>query len=518
MSESCPTVGGLGRDGFNPDFDLKQLVLDPQSNMHIWGWLVSGFLTLVTATLTAHTIKQHLGHYYTPEIQRYKVRVLAYPAVYAILAWFSYLIYRYETVIMFFAKLFESFAVYSLYMLLQSYIRPYRKKNEGQKIAITTKVLGLVNVTLNSKWGLHFRVITDILVLQFPVKGVYCAGQFDPKGAYVYLVIINFASLSLILCVLFTYLAIFNDEWNDGRIRAHGMFWCVKLPIMFIFYFGDLLLAGLSHLGVIKDEAPSNAGGTFWPAEAIKNGYYVLLICAVMALVAILMQRYFGLDPQDYAFDDGDAATWSAYIYAFVDAFLGFVPEFFRNVFLCGGDTVTLAKKRVLLRKRQNRRRSEDERHLLTPDAMDLETAQVLQDPYPMLSEPPMALRQRRVSMDEGEDVRGGIVGGSNHRWQHQQQQQNISAVPLKPLGHIEQWESKESLIDNMAWVENPSATNILETPSVPGLALPAPPRQSRILNHNDEVAAESITRSTHFQPHELSKRTSSRGPPPNWI
>lgn len=127
---------------------LKLTHLSYSSNMHIWGWLISGFLTLVTVTITAHTVKQHLGHYYTPDIQRYKVRVLAYPAIYAALAWFSYLRYKYETVIMFFAKLFESFAVYSLYMLLQSYLQPYRQKNEGQKIAVTTKVLGLVKITL----------------------------------------------------------------------------------------------------------------------------------------------------------------------------------------------------------------------------------------------------------------------------------------------------------------------------------------------------------------------------------
>lgn len=116
--------------------------------MHIWGWLVSGFLVLVTITISSHTINEHLQHYCTPNIQRHKVRVVAYPAAYAILAWLSYLKYNYETVLLFFARLFESFAVYNLFMCLQAYLEPFRIRNEGRKEEITTKVLGIYNFKL----------------------------------------------------------------------------------------------------------------------------------------------------------------------------------------------------------------------------------------------------------------------------------------------------------------------------------------------------------------------------------
>ncbi|KAI8145702.1 organic solute transporter Ostalpha-domain-containing protein [Fennellomyces sp. T-0311] len=472
--DECPTPRGLGESaGFNPDFDLKQLVLDPNSNMHIWGWLVSGFLTLATCTITAHSIKQHLSHYYTPHIQRHKVRVLAYPTVYAVLAWFSYLEYKYETVIMFGAKLFESFAVYNVYMCLEAYLEPYRQKYAGQKIPISTKVFGLFKVHLNSKWGLHFRVITNVLVLQFPIwniissiisiitqiNGVYCDGQFVTNGAYLYLVIINFTSLSIILMAMFTYLSVYSEEWHLGRICAHGMFWCVKLPIMIIFYFGDILLAGLGHWGVIGESRPHHSGGTYWPADAVKNGYYVLIICAVMAVVAILMERYYSLDPDEYARYDKET-TWSSYMRAFVDGFLAFIPEFFRNVFLCGGDTVVLAKKRMDLR--QNKRRlSEDERHLLQPS--DMESAQPLDDEENLYA----SLRQRRVSMDDDNDYMGR---GLN------------SSVPMKPLG---------------------ISSSATEHEHIPTIAMPPAPRKSRLINHNDEVGAVSTTGSSHFQPHE---------------
>ncbi|KAI9498573.1 organic solute transporter Ostalpha-domain-containing protein [Zychaea mexicana] len=477
MSE-CPTPRGLAENaGFNPDFDLKQLVLDPDSNMHIWGWLVSGFLTLAAVTLTAHSIKQHLCHYYTPSIQRHKVRVLAYPAVYSALAWFSYLQYNYETVIMFFATLFESFAVYNVYMCLEAYLEPFRQKYAGQKIPITTKVFGIFKIHLNSKWGLHFRVITKILVLQYPVwniinslisiitqvKGVYCDGQFVFNGAYLYLVIINFTSLCIILMAMFTYLSVFNEEWHHGRIRAHAMFWCVKAPIMIIFYCGDILLAGLGHFGVIQDSRPQHSGGTFWPADAVKNGYYVLIICAVMSLVAIFMERYYGLDPEEYARYEEDC-TWSAYMHAFADGYLAFIPDFFRNVFSCGGDTVVLAKKRMDLRQNHKRRLSEDERHLLQPS--DMETAQPLEDEENVYA----ALGQRRISMDDDDEDDGRL---------------NASSVPLKRLG-----------ISSSAKSDDP----------IPTISMPPAPRKSRMINHNDPVAVVSTTGSSHFQPHEISR------------
>ncbi|KAI7905750.1 organic solute transporter Ostalpha-domain-containing protein [Cokeromyces recurvatus] len=366
MDEHCPTLGGLSENGFNPEFDLKQLVLNPSNSMHVWGWLTSGFLVLCTITIASHTINEHLHYYYTPNIQRHKVRVIAYPAAYSILAWLSYLKYDYETVILFFARLFESFAVYNLYMCLQAYLEPFRIKNEGIKESMKTKVLGVYTLNLKSKWGLHFRVITDVLVLQFPIwnilaalisiftqiKGIYCDGQFSPHGAYVYLSIIQFISLSIILMALFTYLSVYNDEWKEGQIRAHGMFWCVKGPIMVIFYFGDILLAILSYFNIIKDKPAGTPGGTYWTAAAIKNGYYVLIICVCMTAVAILMQIYFGVDAKEYEHNlDEDG-----YFEALKDGFLAYIPQFLMKVFRCGEETVVLAKKRHRLNKKDKRR------------------------------------------------------------------------------------------------------------------------------------------------------------------
>ncbi|KAF7732813.1 hypothetical protein EC973_000088 [Apophysomyces ossiformis] len=437
--------------------------------MHIWGWLASSFLTLVTATIAGHVIAQHLNHYYTPEIQRHKVRVLAYPPAYAMLAWLSYLRYNYETVIMFFARLMESFAVYNLYVCLQAYLEPYREQHAGEKVPIS----------------------------------VYCDGQFNPKGAYLYLATINFTSLSIILMALFTYLAVFDEEWKHGRIRAHGMFWCIKGPIMFIFYVGDIGLAILSYAGVIHDKQPSHAGGTYWTAAAVKNGYYVLLICGVMAVVAALMGWYFSLDHRELIMDDDEARL--GYWAAFADGYLAFIPNFLRDVFLCGGETVVLAKKRRDLRKRQ-RRLSEDERNLLTPDD-EMNGPRGLDDDDSnfLLSQPERA-HQSKLYENEGEP---------NAR------PQLLNALPLEPLAPSVFRPSRTSAEDEnhptMAGLEmkelpssnldNRVRTPVVEEPLIPALPVPPPPpMQSRALTHNDEAMDSATQSSDHFTPHEPKK------------
>lgn len=239
------------------------------------------------------------------------------------------------------------------------------------------------------------------------IKGVYCDGQFSPKGAYIYLATIQFISLSIILMALFTYLSVFNKEWKEGNIRAHGMFWCVKAPIMVIFYFGDILLAVLGYFGVIKDKPATTSTGTFWPSAAIKNGYYVLIICVCMAVVAILMQIYFGLDAKEYQTEEPEFS----YFEALSDGFLAYIPQFIKNVFMCGGDTVVLAKKRMKLRK--GRRLSEDELNLISKNK-DVENNpsnihEYLTQPLPSLQ---------------------------SNKYEHERtHKHNFNALPLEPLG-----------------------------------------------------------------------------------
>jgi hypothetical protein len=178
---------------------------------------------------------------------------------------------------------------------------------------------------------------------------------------------------------------------------------------MVIFYFGDILLAILQYFGLIKDKAPNTPSGTYWPAAAIKNGYYVLIICICMTVVSILMQIYFGLDEKEYIVQDPADLN---YFEALSDGFLAYIPQFIKNVFNCGGDTVVLAKKRIKLRK--ERRLSEDERNLLS-NAANMSTG----GGHEYLAQPLPSFQQHK---DEEEE-------------HYNYQPYNFNALPLEPLG-----------------------------------------------------------------------------------
>ncbi|KAI9491824.1 organic solute transporter Ostalpha-domain-containing protein [Zychaea mexicana] len=327
--------------------------------------MVCLLLLVITWIVALTTITRHIRHYYDPNIQRHKLRVLLYPPVYATLSWISYLRYDYSTTIMFFATLFEALAIYNLYTCLEAYLQPFRDEAGETKEPVHTKVFGLFNVNLKSKFGFHFRTITTIMVLQYPlwaiidalisivssVKGYYCAESYSFQGAYVYLTIINFILLSVILSALFTYLAVFHEEWKRGQISAHGMFWCVKGPVMAIFYFGDILLSILETCNVIKGtDGSQSSDGLAWPAAAVKNGLDVIIICVVMVVASFLMNKYFG--PQREIMKSGNnqrVTGWKA----FLDAYISYIPEFVRNILCCGIDSYRLARKRAELRKRK---------------------------------------------------------------------------------------------------------------------------------------------------------------------
>ncbi|ORX47246.1 hypothetical protein DM01DRAFT_1410352 [Hesseltinella vesiculosa] len=405
VSTQCPHEPGFRDDGLfgQPTFNFGDVWQHPTYNWHIVGWLVCLLLLLITWGASLSLVVKHLRNYYDPEIQRHKARVILYPPIYSSLAWASYLDLRYMVTIMFFAVLFESFAVYNLYACLQSYLAPYRDEAQGRKEVKRTKVLFLFKVNLKSKWGMHYRIITDIMVFQYPVwsiidaivsmitqsHGTYCGDSYSFKGAHVYLTIINFTSLSIILSALFTYLAIFEEQWKMGGIKAHGMFWCVKGPIMVIFYIGELLLDGLVYANVIKASDPEHSADHIsWTADEVKDGLYVIVICVTMCIASLLMLKYYNVDRRLSVAGGDDMLTEESQqkLYgpnglliapqphrlsvwmAFVDAYLSYIPEFLRNVVCCGVDSYRLARKRIELRARKRRAAGfQDTEHMLSP-------------------------------------------------------------------------------------------------------------------------------------------------------
>ena len=120
---------------------------------------------------------------------------------------------------------------------------------------------------------------------------------------------------------------------------------------MAIFYFGDILLSILKTCNVIKGtDGTQSSDGLAWPASAVKNGLDVIIICVTMMIASCLMYKYFG--PQDQIRKRGDTPRITGWK-AFVDAYITYIPEFFRNILCCGLDSYRLARKRAELRQRK---------------------------------------------------------------------------------------------------------------------------------------------------------------------
>ncbi|RUS33087.1 organic solute transporter Ostalpha-domain-containing protein [Jimgerdemannia flammicorona] len=223
--------------GFEPSFPLSDLYYHPTAHWHVFGWIISGALVILIWILAIRAIVKHLWSYTDPDIQRHKVRIPCYPPVFAACTWLSYWKYNYRNTIMFFAILFAYFAIFNLLVLLQVYLQPYREENEGVKQPFSLKLFYILPLNIKSKWGMHYRVIHDVCMFQFPiwnvlntlisiitqVRGVYCAESMTFKGFHVYSMILNFCSVNLILAALSIYHSAFHLEWQRAHVNATAM-------------------------------------------------------------------------------------------------------------------------------------------------------------------------------------------------------------------------------------------------------------------------------------------------------
>jgi hypothetical protein len=189
-----------------------------------------------------------------------------------------------------------------------------------------------------------FRTVIKSLIAIFTsLEGRYCSGGYSFAGSYVYLIIINFFSLSAILTALFTYLDVFHHEFTELQVPAHGLFWCVKGPIMANFYIGEVLVTLLATVGVIHGTSGNpETGAIAWPTEAVENGIEVIIYCVVMTVSAFMMLRYFGNNDPDF---DTNAPKLTVK-QALFDAYVSYIPEFVSRVSGCCTDAKGLRKKR----------------------------------------------------------------------------------------------------------------------------------------------------------------------------
>jgi hypothetical protein len=100
---------------------------------HHIAWFVAGMFTLCTVPLSAFGLFLQLKNFNEPDIQRYVLRILWMPLIYAFSAWFSLLFRQYAMYWALIRELYEAYCIYSFLFFLMLLIQHSGRVQERWK-------------------------------------------------------------------------------------------------------------------------------------------------------------------------------------------------------------------------------------------------------------------------------------------------------------------------------------------------------------------------------------------------
>ncbi|KAJ1675927.1 hypothetical protein EV182_000314 [Spiromyces aspiralis] len=306
-----------------------------QFNWHKLGWLISGLCALVATVLALVLIGLHIRHYNVPTEQRYVIRIILLIPIYSIVSWLSYRFYREAPYIEAARDLYEAFVIAFFMLLILNYLGFERgehtkkleeyynrgaanstKYDEAEAAAaakeaeldekmMDTDAAAVSNSSVPHKWVFPFNflvlnptsertiffivlgilqycVIKPILTVVIIVThkyGVYCPESMSPKYANVWVMVINFTSVTVAMYYLVQLYMILKEPIKDRRPLMK--FLSIKLVIFFSFFVGVVLtFLGSNNFHVIHDSR-------LWTKDNVIDGLNALFICAEMVIFSI---------------------------------------------------------------------------------------------------------------------------------------------------------------------------------------------------------------------------------------
>ncbi|CAO3572618.1 unnamed protein product [Mortierella alpina] len=267
------------------------------------GWIAAGVFTLISTIISLVLIYRHLQYYTKPNQQRYIVRMLLMVPIYAITSWFSFVYVReavyYETI----RVLYEAFVIASFLILMLQYLGESR---EDQKRALKRHkkterwLFPMCCLKYNPsrphflqymKWGIlqyvPLNVVGTLLTVVLQAYGYYCESSWNPKFGHVWIMLVNFTSVSLATYFLIMFYLTIRADLKD--YSPFYKFMAVKLVVFFSFW-QSVVIEGLVWFGLIK-------ATTYWSTNDISVGINALLIDFEMVFFAIMHVKAFGYEP-----------------------------------------------------------------------------------------------------------------------------------------------------------------------------------------------------------------------------
>ncbi|KAF9925112.1 hypothetical protein FBU30_005071 [Linnemannia zychae] len=192
------------------------------------GWIVGGCCTLLATAISLVLIYRHYQYYTKPNQQRYIVRMLLMVPIYAITSWFSFVYIReaiyYETIRVF----YEAFVIASFLILLLQYLgdsledqkRALKRHRKTERWFFPMCCLkynpSRPHFLQYMKWGIlqyvPLNVLGSLLTVVLETQGLYCESSWNPKFGHVWILFINFTSVTLATYFLIMfYFTIRND-------------------------------------------------------------------------------------------------------------------------------------------------------------------------------------------------------------------------------------------------------------------------------------------------------------------
>ncbi|PWN19446.1 DUF300-domain-containing protein, partial [Microstroma glucosiphilum] len=283
MVATCPSDNTVAVD--------QETFWDGNWDAHKIGWIISGAAAAVTLGISLITIIGHGRNYHRPNQQRQIIRILLFAPVFAIISFFSYRFFRDYTYYELIEVVWEAVAIAAFLILILNYIgedegqqRNVLAKKDKKKLPLPfccfryrpSKAYYLVVI----KWGVvqycFVRPALSIAGIVLQYYNLLCESSLSYKYGYVYILAVDFTSISIALYALIVLYALIREDLKGRRPLAK--FLSVKAAIFLTFY-QSFIFSFLQDKGVIK-------ATEYWTATNVSDGLSALCTSLEMVLVA----------------------------------------------------------------------------------------------------------------------------------------------------------------------------------------------------------------------------------------
>ncbi|RKP10399.1 organic solute transporter Ostalpha-domain-containing protein, partial [Thamnocephalis sphaerospora] len=267
------------------------------------GWIMSGAAAAVATCISMVLVYKHAQYYYKPNQQRYIIRICMMVPIYAVVSWLSYFYYRDSVYFEVLRDCYEAFVLASFFILLLEYLGDTAEEQqaviqshwEPKKFPFPFNCISYSPASTHFLWGLKYAIlqyvvlkpITTLVAMITHLFGLYCPESYSPKFTHLYVVAVNFISVTVAMYALVTFYMVVSEDLKP--FKPFYKFICVKLVIFFCFW-QYVAISMLASFGLIHETE-------YWTKANIANGLNSIIICFEMIIFATLHVKAFDYRP-----------------------------------------------------------------------------------------------------------------------------------------------------------------------------------------------------------------------------